>query len=232
MKLSDMKIATRLYLGFACVIALLAVMVVVAMANFVKLAQANAINTHTYEVLAEVDGMLENLINIETGQRGYVITGQQGSLEPLNGGKAGFKARLDKARALTADNPAQQERLLKLEQVQGQWMAAAIEPVLALRKGAGDDAEKVAAVVANVREGRGKQGMDGMRAMLAEIGKTESSLLAQRALAAADLQTQTGAVLVGGGLVTALLAAMIAFWLGRNVSVPPSTWPSASRRAI
>ncbi|MEC5163661.1 MULTISPECIES: methyl-accepting chemotaxis protein [unclassified Janthinobacterium] len=230
MKLADMKITTRLYLGFACVIALLGVMVAVALANFATLAQANAINAHTYEVLDEVDGMLENLINIETGERGYVITGQEASLEPLNMGKTGFKARLDKARALTSDNPLQQQRLLKMEEAQRQWMAAGIEPVLALRKDAADDAEKIAAAVALERQGRGKQGMDAMRGMLDEIGKTESALLAQRGQALAGLQTQTGAVLLGGGLLTALLAALVAYWLGRNISGPLRTAIDLAKR--
>ncbi|WP_317204187.1 methyl-accepting chemotaxis protein, partial [Janthinobacterium sp.] len=220
MKLSDLKIATRLYLGFGAVIALLAVLVVTAMLNFSKLAQANDINTHTYQVIAEADGVLEGLINIETGERGYVITGKDASLEPLNTGKAAFKAHLDKARALTQDNPAQQERLARLEAAQGQWLAAGIEPVLALRRAAGARPDLIGAALALEQQGKGKQGMDGMRAVLSEFIGAEAGLLAQRSAAAAALRTQTTAVLLGGGALAALLAGLLAFWLARNISVP------------
>ena len=220
MKLSDLKIATRLYIGFGGTIALLAILVAVAMLNFSKLSDANAINTHTYQVMLEGDAVLESLINMETGERGYVITGKDASLEPLNNGKTAFKEHLDKIRALTSDNPAQQERLAKLEEAQRQWLGGAIEPVLALRKAAGDDKDKLGAVLELEQEGKGKQSMDSMRALLAEIGKAESILLAQRSVAAESLQVQTKWMLLGGGLLTALLAGLVAFWLARNISGP------------
>ena len=220
MKLSDLKIATRLYIGFGGTVALLAILVAVATLNFTKLSDANAINTHTYQVMMEGDAVLASLINIETGERGYVITGKDASLEPLNVGKSNFKTHLDKIRSLTADNPAQQERLAKLEEAERQWLASGIDPVLALRKEAGDDKDKLGAVLALEQEGKGKQGMDAMRVLLAEIGNAESVLLAQRSVAAESLQTQTKWTLLGGGVLTALLAGLMAVWLARNISGP------------
>ncbi|MES2740292.1 MAG: methyl-accepting chemotaxis protein [Pseudomonadota bacterium] len=220
MKLTNMKIAQRLYLGFGSVVVLLGLLVGVATINFARLSDANAINTHTFEVLAEVSGMLESLINIETGQRGYALTGADGSLEPLNGGKAAFTRHLEQARRLTADNPAQQQRLAKLEGEQRQWIATGIEPVIGLRKAVVDGKQKIEDVVALEQQGKGKQGMDGMRALLDELGKAESALLAERSKAAAALQTQTRLVLLGGGLVTAVLAILVAIWTARNITAP------------
>ncbi|MET3131536.1 methyl-accepting chemotaxis protein [Oxalobacteraceae bacterium GrIS 1.11] len=220
MKLADLKIATRLYLGFGSTVALLVILVTVATLNFSKLSDANAINTHTYLVLAEAGGMLESLINIETGERGYAITGNDASLDPLSKGKTGFKAHIDLARSLTSDNPVQQDRLSKLDEQQRAWLATGIEPVLALRKAVVDGKAQMDAVLALEQEGKGKHGMDGMRVLLSEFGNAESDLLAQRSKAAAALQTQTNAVLLGGGLLTALLAALTAFWLARNISAP------------
>ncbi|MFA9216152.1 MAG: methyl-accepting chemotaxis protein, partial [Sphingomonadaceae bacterium] len=142
-------------------------------------------------------------------------TGNAASLEPLETGKRYFGEHLQKIRALTADNPAQQERLRNLEAAQQQWLAAAIEPVIALRRAGNMDE-----VVAAEQAGKGKSGMDAMRALLAEIGKTESVLLEQRAHDAAALQTQTTLVLVGGGVVAAALAAIVALLLTKNITGP------------
>ncbi|MDQ1921771.1 methyl-accepting chemotaxis protein [Massilia pseudoviolaceinigra] len=218
MTLSDMKIGTRLYLGFAAVVLLLVVLVTVAYANFTKLSAANDINVHTYQVTAEVHGALEQLINIETGQRGFLLTGNPASLEPYNGGKADFLKRVARATSLTADNPRQQERLQRLQREQEAWMAAAIDPTIALRKGAADG--DMAAVVAAVREGKGKKGMDAMRGLIAEIVAAEEVLLAQRAKDAKALDSLTVTTLVGGGVLAAVMAGIIAVWLARNITVP------------
>ena len=220
MRIADLRIATRLYGGFGAIVLLLAVLVTVATLNFSKLADASAINTHTYQVLAENDAILESLINIETGQRGYVITGADSSLEPYAAGKAAFRQHLDKARALTSDNPAQQERLAKLDAAQKAWLAGALDPVIALRRAVAQGTAAIEPVLALEKQGRGKAGMDAMRALLKDVGQAESALLAQRSQAVASLQAQTRWVLLGGGLVTLVLAALVAMWLARNISRP------------
>eukprot|EP01133_Synstelium_polycarpum_P023615 gene23616-28296_t len=216
---SNLKIGTRLYLAFGAVVALLAILVAAAQTNLSRLGEANGVNIHTYEVLGEASGLLESLINIETGQRGFALTGKDGSLEPLLAGQRSFGEHLRKIRALTADNPTQQERLAVLERTQRQWQASAIDPVIALRRAAAADGS-LDAVVAAEQAGKGKAAMDAMRALLADVGKTESMLLAQRASEAAALKSRTTAVLLGGGAVAVLLAAVLAILLTRNITVP------------
>ena len=216
---SNLKIGTRLYLAFGAVVALLAILVASAQTNLSRLGEANGVNIHTYEVLGEASGLLESLINIETGQRGFALTGKDGSLEPLLAGQRSFGEHLRRIRALTADNPTQQERLAVLERTQRQWQASAIDPVIALRRAAAADGS-LDAVVAAEQAGKGKAGMDAMRALLADVGKTESMLLAQRAAEAAALKSRTTAVLLGGGAVAVLLAAVLAILLTRNITVP------------
>ncbi|HEX8614393.1 MAG TPA: methyl-accepting chemotaxis protein [Telluria sp.] len=218
MTLSNMKIGTRLYLGFAAVVLLLVLLVSVAYANFKKLSAANDINVHTYQVTAEVNGALAQLINIETGQRGFLLTGNPASLEPYNSGKTDFIKHVKQATALTADNPVQQERLQRLQREQEAWLASAIDPTIALRKAAADG--DTAGVVAAEKEGKGKKGMDAMRGLIAEITGAEEVLLVQRAREARELDTQTAGMLVGGGVLAAVLAGVIALWLARNITVP------------
>ena len=227
--LSNLKIGTRLYLAFGAVVALLAILVASAQTNLSRLGEANGLNIHTYEVLAEASSLLESLINIETGQRGFALTGKDSSLEPLVAGHRSFDQHLQKIRALTADNPTQQERLAVLERTRQQWQVSAIEPVIALRRAAAVDGN-IDAVVAAEQAGKGKSDMDAMRVLLADIGKTESMLLAQRADEAAALKTRTTLVLLGGGAVAVLLAAVLAMWLTRNITVPLSAAVALAKR--
>ncbi len=214
----NLKIAARLYIGFGAVVVLLAILSGIAYVSLSKLAQANDINVHTYQVISEVDATLTSLVNIETGQRGFALTGNPASLEPYNSGKIALRKHLDKASALTADNPAQQERLRKLDLEQQAWLSTGIDPVVKLRADATDG--KMDAVVALMQQGNGKRGMDAMRALVAEINGAEASLLTQRGVDAAALQSLTRWFLVGGGIVAALIAMLIAFVLSGNIVRP------------
>jgi methyl-accepting chemotaxis protein len=92
MRLSDLKIATRLHLGFGAVVALLIALVSLAYTNFARLGSADDMNVHTYRVLGEVDAALASLIDVETGERGFALTGKDASLEPYNSGKDEFSS--------------------------------------------------------------------------------------------------------------------------------------------
>ncbi|WP_152246603.1 methyl-accepting chemotaxis protein [Janthinobacterium aquaticum] len=217
MALSNLKIGTRLYMAFGAVIALLAILVLSAQANFASLDEASRWNVHTYEVLGEAASLQENLIDIETGERGFALTGKESSLDPLNEGKRRFLAHLETIRNLTADNPNQQARLQRLLASQQQWLADAIDPVIALRRASDGNLD---AVVAAEQAGKGKAGMDAMRALLAEIAQGERMLLAQRTEEVVALRTRTTWVLLGGGALAAALAMGLAWLLARNITLP------------
>jgi methyl-accepting chemotaxis protein len=218
MRLSDLKIGTRLYLGFGAVVALLVLLVSLSYVNFSRLGNANDMNIHTYKVLGEVDAALTSLVNMETGQRGFALTGKDASLEPYNTGKEDFRAHVEAARKLTADNPRQQERLRRLAEEEQKWLDVAAEPTIRLRRAAAD--ADMAAVVAAEQAGRGKQGMDAMRKLVADIKAEEAGLMNERGKTMDELASTMSATLIGGGIVAVVLALALAVWLARNITVP------------
>jgi methyl-accepting chemotaxis protein len=218
MKLSDLKIGTRLYLGFGAVVAVLVALVSLSYGNFARLGNANDMNTHTYQVLGEIDAVLMSLVDIETGERGFALTGKDASLEPYNTGKTAFRVHVEAARKLTADNPRQQARLQSLGEEQQKWLVSAIDPAIALRR-ATPDAE-MAPVVAIEQAGKGKQSMDTMRKLVADIKSEEAGLMSTRADTVLALAATMARTLIGGGLIAVVLASGLAFWLARNITLP------------
>jgi methyl-accepting chemotaxis protein len=227
MKLSDLKIATRLYLGYGILIAITGIVTAFAYSKFTALGEANAANVRNHETLAAVDAAMLALVNIETGQRGFALTGQDASLQPYTAGKQAFQQQLEKVLALSAGNADQLERVKRLAELQRDWLAKAIDPAIALRRGAGDD---LAAVVAGEQEGRGKAGMDAMRAVVAQLRSTETAELAAGADTVAALQSTMQRILVGGGLIAGILAVFMAYQLGRNISIPLSRAVTLARK--
>jgi methyl-accepting chemotaxis protein len=213
----DMKVATKLYLGFASVVLVLLALAAASYSSVGGLSDANRWNIHTYQVIGEVDDAMSSLIDIETGQRGFALAGEDKFLEPYNHGMVAFKKHIAAAKVLTADNPKQQERLDILLRTYEQWINKALEPEISLRRQVAEGREKIEAVIASVRAARGKESMDSMRAQVAQIIGGERELLVSRSKEAEALQARTNAVLVGGSLLAIVLAAGIGFVLARNL---------------
>jgi len=69
---------------------------------------------HTQDVLLKLDDTLGSVTDIETGSRGFVISGTDNFLEPYNKGKQISLKSLEDLKALTADNQTQAENLAQL----------------------------------------------------------------------------------------------------------------------
>jgi len=219
---ADMKVGKKLYLGFGLVVAILLVLSAVSYRSLAGIAEANGWDKHTYEVLSEGDAILSGLVNIETGERGFILAGDDAFLEPFEKGKGIFKEHLEIARKLTSDNPAQQQRLKDIEQAQAEWLAKALEPEIALRRELAARGLSMDTIVASVRQAKGKQMMDKMRGLLAEFEQTESALLEVRSKASEAMLSRANSILVSGSLIAFLIAAVLAYWLTRGITVPLS----------
>ena len=67
---------------------------------------------HTNTVLSTLEGILSMVKDAETGLRGYVMTKDKRFLQPYYGSERKADSLCKQAKALTGDNPEQQERLL------------------------------------------------------------------------------------------------------------------------
>lgn len=67
--------------------------------------------SQTFEVRGELNATLSLMQDVETGSRGYLLTGQDSYLEPFNNATAQIEPTIQNLRRLTADNPEQQSRL-------------------------------------------------------------------------------------------------------------------------
>ncbi|EPF66390.1 MULTISPECIES: methyl-accepting chemotaxis protein [Pseudomonas] len=215
---SKLSISQKLYLSFAAIIVLIAVLVASAYRGFEQVEEATNSNVHTYQVLSDAQLALEQLINIETGMRGFVIASKDAFLEPLVAGERRFTEELDSLKRLTADNAEQQRRLAALGEMQKRWLDEDINPIIALRRdltarGAADDQ-----LDARISSGADKAKMDSMRALLSELSGTEQKLLVQRSQEMADAKRFAIMILMCGGLAAAVLAMILAAVLGRSTT--------------
>lgn len=213
-----LSISQKLYLSFATVSVIIAILVVGAYRGFEQVQDATNSNIHTYQVLSDTQLALEQLVNIETGMRGFVISSKDSFLEPLIVGEKSFSEKLQSLKQLTADNPDQQRRLALLEETQKRWINEDINPIIALRKDLtardmpDDELDK------RITSGADKAKMDSMRATLAEIKGAENQLLEKRSQHMKSSKELALMILIWGGLAAVALSLFLAATLGRSTT--------------
>ena len=139
--------------------------------------------THTHEVLESLGQVLATMVDIETGQRGFVITKREEFLEPFQSGTLRISQLIQQLRTLTADNPVQQRNLDTLEGLIRSKINFADE-VIHLQKDIGSEA-----AIEKVRMGTGKRSMDQIRQKIEIMRAEENRLLASRRAEAATSNT-------------------------------------------
>src|SRR5437899_370432 len=192
----DHSFDKRLTGGLALVVALVLVNAGVAYRNVLELRDDAIRVAHTHEVLDALDTLLSSAKDAETGQRGFLITGDERYLEPYEVALFALDAKLAEVNQLTSDDPRQQARVPQLQELvraKLDELAATIE----LRRGAGFEAAQ-----REVLNDLGKNRMDAIRAVVAEMTEDERALLKERE------QASSRAYWIA--LITCFLAALLA----------------------
>lgn len=103
------KANNNLRVGFSFSIVLLIISSTVSYICIQKLLSSANWVRHTNEVKSSLENVISSLKDAETGQRGFLLTGNDEYLEPYNGAYDNALKNLDKVLDLTADNTLQQE---------------------------------------------------------------------------------------------------------------------------
>jgi CHASE3 domain sensor protein len=203
----------KLAAGFGLAGLTLLLVAVVSYRNTYNLIENDSWVSHTHQVRTEIADLLSEVKDAETGQRGYVITGDDSYLEPYQLATGGaIKRTLDDLRNLTSDNPRQQQRLSSIAPVVDTKLAELKETIDLRRTRGLDAATKV--IVSNV----GKVTMDRIRALAAEADQEEANLLTVRSEEAHASANFTMAVILWGGLIGTLAVGAIGWFITSSLS--------------
>jgi PAS domain S-box-containing protein len=129
---------------------------------------------HTHHVLAALKSIISLAKDAETGQRGYLITGESSYLEPYNAALSAINEPVKALEELTLHNPTQRARIPDLKDRIANRLKI-LEERLVLRKEKGFEAVREA-----ILTGRGKAEMDELRKQVDEMAAVERQLLTMR----------------------------------------------------
>ncbi len=174
--------------------------------------ESRALVTHTRDVIERGLSTLSAIQDAETGERGFVITGEPRYLEPYDNGVKSLQTDTTRLRALTRDDAAQQKRIDSLDVLILERMSLLAKGVEFRRVAGLDSASTI------VRSGRGKELMDAIRVQLAEVMASERALLQQREATEADHDRVVTLILGIGTLAAVILSLMLNGMLLRSAT--------------
>ena len=131
---SNLNVARKISSGFTLIFILMAIVCIIVYFSITAITQASRWVNHTYEVIRTAESVSAAMIDMETGQRGFMIKGKEIYLEPFNSGKNNVSHLISTGRDLTSDNPSQIARWDKVKALQKKWITEVADPEIAARR--------------------------------------------------------------------------------------------------
>jgi signal transduction histidine kinase len=186
----------------------------VLLSSVADLRRAEERATRSHDVLVTANRLERLAVDLETGQRGFVITRQKRFLEPWHAARAGFMGQATALSRLVADNPAQHRRVQTITRAYTSYVRDYSVPLIATARRDPAAAQTLAAT------DEGKRRMDGIRAEFDRLTASEAGLsagLQRRSEVAASRAT---AAATGGLAGSVLLVVLFAGYLTRVIARP------------
>ncbi len=218
------SIGTKIAATFGLALGALVVVGAVSYDSTIKLLDSAAWVSHTHQVLNGLDEILSALKDAETGQRGYVITGETRYLGPYQGAQELADRKIKDVRELTSDNPVQQQRIGALEPLVVSKFAE-MQRVIDLRREKG-----FTAAAQEVLTDKGKLTMDAIRKLAGEMQDEENRLLAIRSAEEKDRARRTELTIVLGAVGSFVLLSVAGTLLTRNIARPLGEVSAAAQK--
>ena len=169
-----MSVQQKLIAGFALVFAIFALGVMLAYVSEGDRIRDESWVRHTLQVRQELAGIVTNAVDLETGTRGFIITGQQFFLKPYFDARGSIPKGLKRLRDLTVDNSLQQSRTAVLERLVGEQLEHQAQVVRVAKERGLESGRQL------VLTGDAKKGMDAIREVVENMKAEETRLLRSR----------------------------------------------------
>ncbi len=188
--------------------------ILIAVLSYQALQDQAANRGRTLQTLASVsavEAMLSALKDAETGQRGFLLTGEEAYLAPFDAARSEIPSALAEIERLTRGTPEQSGRLDSLRRLTQEKLDELQQTIELRRSGNPEEALRI------VRSDRGKASMDRIRQLVGDMGESERTLLAGRNASLQAAAARSFIVVLGGSALLLVLIITGGTLMGREV---------------
>jgi PAS domain S-box-containing protein len=201
---------------FLVALALLAFIFLLSNWTTGQLIRATQLRDHRHDVIEKLQVLLTELDDAETGERGFLITGEAAYLGPYQSARDTVRRTVKSLGTLLHD-PGMRERLAALKPLV-EAKISELEETIDLRRTAGFGAAQQV-----VLTNRGKRVMDEIRKVTGEMRGREETLLAQSETAAATMSQQSNSIRLLGNVLSFSLLLGVFLLLNREIGARRKT---------
>jgi signal transduction histidine kinase/DNA-binding response OmpR family regulator/CHASE3 domain sensor protein len=207
---SRVPLPPKTLIGFSLAVIAVVIIALLSYQSLQATTRAARNLTQSIEMLTRLQGLLSTLKDAETGQRGYLLTGEESYLSPYTDAKDALPGEFNSIREALRDRPEPLRQLDALESLANLKMAELESTVAARRAGHPD------AALAMVRTERGRIYMDRIRAAVNDMMAAERQAIAQLERQSQNDATISLAVTWGGSGLLLILSAGAAVVAARD----------------
>jgi signal transduction histidine kinase len=179
-----------------------------------ELRASTDLGRQTQEELVAADAVEKLVIDLETGVRGFVITGEGRFLDPWRAGRAAFSQQARELERLTADDPGQLGQARRIVQDARSFIEEYTVPLVSAVRRNDASARSVA------RTQEGKRRVDALRAQFERFAATGRALLDERDSSADAAARRAAAAATVGVAGSIFLIVVFAGYLTRVIVGP------------
>jgi methyl-accepting chemotaxis protein len=207
------SIGSKIWAGFGSVLVVIVVVGATSYQSTIQLVETTQWVDHREKVMTKLSELQTELLDAETGQRGYVITGETSYLEPYQAALSKLDRTLRELKEMT-HTPARQRRLEQLPPLIEEKLGE-LKETIDLRTHKGFEAARQVVVT-----DKGKNAMDRIRALIDELVGEDQILLKLRNEEAAASAQSTIATILAGVAIAAGLVLGVGIFLSRHIGGP------------
>jgi methyl-accepting chemotaxis protein len=177
--MGNMRLRTKLFLVNGLILLFLIVISTIAYVGIKSLLYNFNSVDHTHKVLAKASSIESAAVDMQTGMRGFLLTGQEPFLDPYKLGEKQINALIDELSVTVEKDPPQVLLLSEIRETVATWKREIGEPNIALRRQVG--VIRTLYDIANVvGQAKGKEHFDKFRKQVATFKEREESLMVTR----------------------------------------------------
>ena len=206
-------IGTKIYAGYFIAIVILVFIGMTSYRNIQRLITESEKVTTGNNVKNAISSVLISMQDAETGQRGYIITGDEDYLLPYFNGRDSVFNKLENLQRIIIDK----DQIIRGDKLKPliEKKLKEMDEIIQIRRSKG-----FAFAEEQVMTGAGKQIMDNLRVILAEMNHNEDIILNERSSKMSTVAKRTTSTILYGIPASFLILAIVGFFITRNVANP------------
>jgi len=212
----------RILSGYAIIAMALVVYAVITFNSMREQQETAKWVSHTYDVIGKSRGLIKQLVDMETGVRGFVIVGQEEFLEPYNSSSDHFYVDIRFLIDQVADNLPQVKRLNAIEKLAREWQTTVAEPEFNLRREFTKTGVGMSKLTKMVESRLGKNTMDELRRLIDEFNAVELVLIKDRIKASEESADEAFTASLLGGVLALIIGGITIVLVSRSITQPMS----------